>query len=55
MNTEYEFAIFYNNFISDLLQKPHTLEMHQLLLTKKAQSDKNCSLFIKLAAVARFV
>lgn len=40
MNTEYEFAIFYNNFISDLLQKPHTLEMHQLLLTKKAQADK---------------
>ena len=40
MNTEYEFAMFYNNFISDLLQKPHTLEMHQLLLNKKAQSDK---------------
>lgn len=40
MNTEYEFAMFYNNFISDLLQKPHTLEMHQLLLTKKAQADK---------------
>jgi hypothetical protein len=40
MNSEYEFAMFYNNFISDLLQKPHTLEMHQLLLAKKAQADK---------------
>jgi hypothetical protein len=40
MNSEYEFAIFYNNFISDLLQRPHTNEMHQLLLVKKAQSDK---------------
>ena len=40
MNTEYEFAMFYNNFISELLMKPHTLEMHQLLLTKKAQADK---------------
>jgi hypothetical protein len=40
MNSEYEFAMFYNNFISDLLQKPHTKEMHQLLLVKKAQSDK---------------
>ena len=40
MNSEYEFAMFYNNFISDLLQKPHSKEMHQLLLVKKAQSDK---------------
>jgi len=40
MNTEYEFAMFYNNFISDLLQKPHTLEMHEMLLAKKSQSDK---------------
>jgi len=40
MNSEYEFAIFYNNFISDLLQKPHAKEMRQLLLAKKAQSDK---------------
>lgn len=40
MNTEYEFAIFYNQFISELLQKPHAVEMRQLLLAKKAQSDK---------------
>jgi hypothetical protein len=40
MNSEYEFAIFYNNFISDLLQKPHAKEMRQLLIAKKAQSDK---------------
>jgi hypothetical protein len=40
MNSEYEFAIFYNQFISDLLQKPHAAEMRQLLLVKKAQSDK---------------
>ena len=40
MNSEYEFAIFYNQFISDLLQKHHTKEMRQLLLTKKAESDK---------------
>lgn len=40
MNTEYEFAIFYNKFISDLLQNPHSKEMHQLLLAKKDQADK---------------
>jgi hypothetical protein len=40
MNSEYEFAIFYNQFISDLLQRPHAAEMRQLLLVKKAQSDK---------------
>ena len=40
MNSEYQFAIFYNKFISELLQKPHANEMHQLLLVKKAQSDK---------------
>ena len=40
MNSEYEFAIFYNKFISDLLQNPHSKEMHQLLLAKKTQSDK---------------
>ena len=39
-NAEYQFAIFYNNFISELLQKPHTKEMHELLLSKKARSDK---------------
>jgi hypothetical protein len=37
---KYEFALFYNNFIAELLQKPHTKEMHQLLLSKKARSDK---------------
>jgi hypothetical protein len=40
MNTEYQFAIFYNQFISELLQKPHAAEMHQLLLSKKSRSDK---------------
>lgn len=40
MNTEYEFTMFYNKFISDLLQKPHSTEMHQLLLFKKAEADK---------------
>ena len=40
MNTEYQFALFYNQFISDLLQKPHAKEMHELLLSKKARSDK---------------
>ena len=40
MNLEYEFAIFYNKFITDLLEKPHTLEMRQFLLIKKTQSDK---------------
>ena len=40
MNSEYEFAMFYNNFISDLLQKPHAKEMHELLLAKKDQSEK---------------
>jgi hypothetical protein len=40
MNAEYEFALFYNNFISDLLQKPHSNAMHKLLLDKKAQADK---------------
>jgi hypothetical protein len=40
MNTEYQFAIFYNQFISDLLQKPHAKEMHELLLSKKSRSDK---------------
>ena len=39
-NAEYQFAIFYNNFIAELLQKPHTKEMHELLLSKKARSDK---------------
>ena len=38
--TEYEFALFYNNFIAELLLKPHEKEMHQLLLSKKARSDK---------------
>ena len=40
MNIEYQFAIFYNQFISELLQKPHAAEMHQLLLSKKSRSDK---------------
>jgi hypothetical protein len=40
MNAEYEFALFYNNFISDLLRKPHSNAMHQLLLAKKDQADK---------------
>lgn len=40
MNAEYEFAIFYNKFISELLQNPHSKEMHQLLLVKKAEADK---------------
>jgi hypothetical protein len=40
MNAEYEFTLFYNNFITDLLQKPHSNAMHQLLLDKKAQADK---------------
>ena len=40
MNSEYQFAIFYDQFISELLQKQCTKEMHQLLLSKKAQSDK---------------
>ena len=40
MNAEYEFAIFYNKFISELLQNKHSKEMHQLLLAKKTQSDK---------------
>lgn len=38
--SEYEFAIFYANFIADLLQKPHAKSMHELLLAKKARSDK---------------
>jgi len=38
--TEYEFALFCNNFIAELLQKPHSKEMHKLLLSKKAISDK---------------
>jgi len=40
MNPTYEFAIFYANFIADLLQKPHAKSMHELLLAKKARSDK---------------
>lgn len=44
MNTEYQFAIFYNQFISDLLQKPHAKDMHELLLSKKARSDKELSI-----------
>jgi hypothetical protein len=40
MNAEYEFALFYNNFISDLLRKPHSTPMHKLLLDKKARADK---------------
>jgi hypothetical protein len=40
MNSTYEFAIFYANFIADLLQKPHAKSMHELLLEKKARSDK---------------
>jgi hypothetical protein len=40
MNAEYEFALFYNNFISDLLRKPHSNAMHQLLIAKKDQADK---------------
>ena len=44
MNTEYQFAIFYNQFISELLQKPHAKEMHELLLSKKARSDKELSI-----------
>jgi hypothetical protein len=44
MNSEYQFAIFYNQFISDLLQKPHAKEMHELLLSKKARSDKELSI-----------
>jgi hypothetical protein len=40
MNAEYQFAIFYNKFISELLQNKHSKEMHQLLLAKKTQSDK---------------
>lgn len=38
--TEYEFAIFYNQFIAELLQKPHAKDMHELLISKKARSDK---------------
>jgi hypothetical protein len=40
MNATYDFAIFYANFIADLLQKPHAKSMHELLLAKKARSDK---------------
>jgi len=40
MNAEYEFAIFYNKFITELLEKPHSTAMHQLLLAKKAHADK---------------
>ena len=40
MNAEYEFSIFYNKFISELLQNPHSIAMHQLLLVKKAEADK---------------
>ena len=40
MNATYEYAIFYANFIADLLQKPHAKSMHELLLAKKARSDK---------------
>lgn len=54
MNTEYEFAMFYNNFISDLLQKPHTLEMHQLLLNKKAQSDKEIVILYQTCCNRKF-
>jgi hypothetical protein len=54
MNTEYEFAMFYNNFISDLLQKPHTLEMHQLLLNKKAQADKEIVILYQTCCNRKF-
>lgn len=54
MNTEYEFAMFYNNFISELLQKPHTLEMHQLLLTKKAQADKEIVILYQTCCNRKF-
>ena len=40
MNAEYQFALFYNNFITELLQKSHSPAMHQLLITKKAEADK---------------
>ena len=54
MNTEYEFAMFYNNFISELLMKPHTLEMHQLLLTKKAQADKEIVILYQTCCNRKF-
>lgn len=37
---KYEFALFYNNFITELLQKPHAKEMHKLLLSKKEEADR---------------